>query len=292
MAIRNTEEYRWSVDAPTQFEWDAGVVQMATVDSGDGRERDVLIDRHSLLMPLDVRDSRTLARMDGGPAIERRLAVGEVTYLPPGHRLNSVSWGVCRFVAVFLDPAAVSATLGRDVAADAGWFRPSLLGAADRSLRHLLLALATEASQPDGADPLRVASLGVETAEHLASTYAVRAPLASLPPPRSRRPVARLMDYVEDRIDSRLTLPELAATCGLSTSQTCRIVRAALGVPLHRYVLSRRLARAVHLLATTPRPISEIAAQTGFSSQSHMTSLFKAHVGRTPAAFRRHARSR
>ena len=49
----------------------------------------------------------------------------------------------------------------------------------------------------------------------------------------------------------------------------------------------RRLARARELLTVTHLPISQIATECGFASQSYLTTCFKASHGATPARFRR-----
>jgi AraC family transcriptional regulator len=47
------------------------------------------------------------------------------------------------------------------------------------------------------------------------------------------------------------------------------------------------MERAAELLSTTDDPISQIALDVGFSSQSHFTTVFKKFNGVTPLAYRR-----
>jgi len=58
------------------------------------------------------------------------------------------------------------------------------------------------------------------------------------------------------------------------------------GLTPHQYVMSRRVARARRLLEEGELPITAIAAETGFASQSHLTDLFRREVGVTPRAYR------
>jgi transcriptional regulator GlxA family with amidase domain len=44
------------------------------------------------------------------------------------------------------------------------------------------------------------------------------------------------------------------------------------------------------LLLDTERPVAEIALETGFSDQSHLTRVFRRALGETPAALRRRFR--
>jgi AraC family transcriptional regulator len=63
-----------------------------------------------------------------------------------------------------------------------------------------------------------------------------------------------------------------------------------MGVSPHRYVLAARLDLARKLLTQTTFPISRIAEECGFSSQSHLTASFRAAHSTTPAQYRAHTR--
>lgn len=95
----------------------------------------------------------------------------------------------------------------------------------------------------------------------------------------------RILDYIEANLDTHVTLPELASIAGLSEFHLQRMFTASCGVSPHGWVLHRRLARARTLLSGCD-PIAQIASACGFSSQSHMTRVFKAMTGTTPSAYR------
>lgn len=57
------------------------------------------------------------------------------------------------------------------------------------------------------------------------------------------------------------------------------------GVPLYRYHLRLRLARALDLLAAYD-DLTALGLDLGFSSHSHFTTAFSQAYGRTPSAFR------
>ena len=83
------------------------------------------------------------------------------------------------------------------------------------------------------------------------------------------------------------SLPELAAACGLSVRHFSRAFRASFGAPPHQWVLQQRVARARDLLLRSGAPLSDIALACGFADQSHLTRVFHAAVGASPAAWRR-----
>ncbi len=48
-----------------------------------------------------------------------------------------------------------------------------------------------------------------------------------------------------------------------------------------------RIARACELLHDPHRPITEVSLAVGFSSQSHLTEVFRRTMKTTPAAYRK-----
>ena len=56
------------------------------------------------------------------------------------------------------------------------------------------------------------------------------------------------------------------------------------------YLRQLRVDQARRLLAETERPIADIALETGFTDQSHLTRVFRRLLGETPAASRRRFR--
>lgn len=67
-----------------------------------------------------------------------------------------------------------------------------------------------------------------------------------------------------------------------------RQFREELGVSPHRYVTHARVERAKSLLAKTKRPLTEIALACGFSSQSHLATVFRRRKGARQAGSGKH----
>lgn len=97
----------------------------------------------------------------------------------------------------------------------------------------------------------------------------------------------RIEAFVEERLETGLTGTELAGLCGMSRFQFARSFKATTGQTPHAYLLERRITRARHLLETGALPLSEIAFACGFSSQSHMTDVFRQKLGVTPGRYRK-----
>jgi AraC family transcriptional regulator len=88
----------------------------------------------------------------------------------------------------------------------------------------------------------------------------------------------------------RWTLAEVARRVGVSAVYLTQVFRQVEGLPLYRYQLQLRLARALDLLSHRP-DLTGIALDLGFSSYSHFSGAFKRAYGVTPSAFQRSSRS-
>ena len=117
----------------------------------------------------------------------------------------------------------------------------------------------------------------------------------SLGPRTSREPTStharrRLADRVKVLLASdlsrRWTLADIGKAINSSPVYLTQVFRQVEGVPLYRYQLQLRLARALDLIGRYD-DLSALATELGFSSHSHFTSSFRRAFGRSPAEFRR-----
>jgi AraC-like DNA-binding protein len=113
-------------------------------------------------------------------------------------------------------------------------------------------------------------------------------PIALLEPSNglSHERLGRVRDYIEDNLDSPLTLNEIAAVACLSPYHFSRSFKQTTGLTPHRYVMQQRVARAKALICRTHRPLAVIAQEVGFTDQSHLTSVFRREMGLTPGHLR------
>ena len=80
-------------------------------------------------------------------------------------------------------------------------------------------------------------------------------------------------------------LDELKA-CGVSRKTLCTRFKQETGETFASYVRRLRIERAQRLLDTTDLEVAQIAYHTGFSSQSHLQTVFKQSTGCTPREWR------
>ncbi|WP_299043356.1 AraC family transcriptional regulator [uncultured Tateyamaria sp.] len=106
------------------------------------------------------------------------------------------------------------------------------------------------------------------------------------PAPLSDAEFSSVLDLMHDRIEEGVTLTDLARLSGRDVYQFSRAFRLRAGVAPYKFLIWMRLDRARDLLAATDLPLVEIAYACGFSSQAHLTTVFRKTLGTTPGVYR------
>jgi AraC-like DNA-binding protein len=106
--------------------------------------------------------------------------------------------------------------------------------------------------------------------------------------------VERAKLVLSSDLTRRWTLADIAAEVGVSPVYLTQLFTQVEGIPLYRYELRLRLARALDLLGRGCHrlDISALSMDLGFSSHSHFTATFRRAYGRTPVEFLRSLRRR
>jgi AraC family transcriptional regulator len=103
---------------------------------------------------------------------------------------------------------------------------------------------------------------------------------------RTRRRFTIVTDFIEEHLDGKIALHELASLMALSVSRFAHGFKAEFGVSPYRYITVRRIERAKVLLRTTDYTIARIAQHVGFTSQAHFSKGFANIAGSAPSAYR------
>lgn len=99
--------------------------------------------------------------------------------------------------------------------------------------------------------------------------------------------VRRALHLMQQSIDAPLAIGRVAEQLGVGRRSLERHFREALGMTPLAADRVIRVEQAKHLLATTRRSATQIAAETGFCDLPHMIRVFRAAEGMTPDAFRK-----
>jgi len=100
------------------------------------------------------------------------------------------------------------------------------------------------------------------------------------------RRLLRAKDRMDAASHEEWPVGRLAEVSGVSEAHFARSFKQAFGIPPHRYLLTRRIERAVALLRETELPITDIAFETGWASLGTFGRTFRDITGDSPSAIR------
>jgi transcriptional regulator GlxA family with amidase domain len=109
--------------------------------------------------------------------------------------------------------------------------------------------------------------------------------------PALLRRLLRAKDRMDAASHEEWPVERLAQVSGVSEAHFARSFKQAFGIPPHRYLLTRRIERAMALLRDTDRPITDIAFDTGWASLGTFGRTFRDITGSSPSAVRQGAKS-
>ena len=142
-------------------------------------------------------------------------------------------------------------------------------------------------SRPDQANRLFVDHVTLAVGIHVAQTYGGMRPVSRVAPGRLAPWQERRAKEIISANLGGVPLADVARECRLSTSHFQRAFRRTVGMPAHKWLLSRRIKLAKEKLRDGRSSLSDVALACGFSDQSHLTRIFTRLVGISPGAWRR-----
>ena len=103
----------------------------------------------------------------------------------------------------------------------------------------------------------------------------------------NNRRMLRARDAIDRSYAEPLDVPTLARIAYVSEAHFIRTFRATFGETPNRYLQRRRVERAMFLLRSTQRSVTDICMDVGFASLGTFSRVFKDVVGEPPSAHRR-----
>lgn len=148
-----------------------------------------------------------------------------------------------------------------------------------------LVALLRHGLRQGTAQPLEAESLALTLVQRALGPRTSHAAEAGIGPERL---ADRVKLVLASDLTRRWTLDEIAAEVGGSPVYLTQVFRRVEGMPLYRYQLRLRLARALNLLPQYD-DLTALGLDLGFSSHSHFSAAFREAYGRSPSEFRQAA---
>jgi AraC family transcriptional regulator len=162
------------------------------------------------------------------------------------------------------------------------------VGATDVTMSSLGRLVLPAFSRPDQANSLFFDHVLLAVGVHVAQTYGGMRPMSrpvrgGLAPWQERR----AKEILRANLQGSVPLKEVARECGLSVAHFSRAFRCTLGVAPHQWLIEQRIALSKQKLRDERLLLFDVAAECGFTDQSHFTRFFTRIVGVSPGAWRR-----
>jgi AraC family transcriptional regulator len=148
------------------------------------------------------------------------------------------------------------------------------------SLSRLMMRIYREFLNMDAASPLAIEGLALEMLAEVSRRQVI---LSGQTQPRW---LARAVELLRERFAEPLTTKQVAAAVGVHPVHLAREFRRFQRCTMGEYVRQLRVERACRQLNSSAQPLAAIAAEAGFSDQSHFSRTFKRLIGMTPAEYR------
>jgi AraC-like DNA-binding protein len=148
-----------------------------------------------------------------------------------------------------------------------------------------LVALLRHSLRENIAEPLEAESLALTLVQRALGPRTTHAAGATV---GRQRLVDRVKLVLASDLARRWTLAEIANEVRGSSVYLTQVFQQVEGMPLCRYQLRLRLARALDLLGSYD-DLTTLSLDLGFSSHSHFSAAFREAYGRSPSEFKQYA---
>jgi len=233
-----------------------------------------------------------MSRQDSAGWESHRVEPGMVTILTRGEQSHWTWDQPIQVSHIYLSQSAISRVaceaFDRDIRnIEIG----DQVGVEDRVFPALMVLLKDEIKTGGVGGSIYVEALKNQICVHLLRRFA-RVTFVDEKNVAGFNPVQRrlLIEYIHENIDQKITLEKLAELAKTSVTQLTRRFHADFACPPHTYVMNVRIQNAKRLLSSKREiPLKVVAAESGFSDQSHMTRVFSRLLKMTPLEFKKNS---
>jgi AraC-like DNA-binding protein len=95
----------------------------------------------------------------------------------------------------------------------------------------------------------------------------------------------RVIKFICKNYTNPITNKDISAHFNYHTNYINRMMVLNTGTSLRQYLINYRISKAIQLLKTTQKPITEIAYEVGFKDPNHFSKTFKKKVGVSPKEY-------
>ena len=95
-----------------------------------------------------------------------------------------------------------------------------------------------------------------------------------------------VISFIHENYNRNITNETIAKKFNFPTKYINMLVKNKTGYPTHKYIVMRRVSKAIDLLQNSDMRIYEIAEKVGFADVCHFSKCFKQMMGKSPRSFR------
>jgi AraC family transcriptional regulator len=217
---------------------------------------------------LQMPESRSFECRFADRTVSHDPPTGAVAICPAGVDQAADAVGSVDLLVIAVDPGRFALAAAEDRAPDA--LLIERFSGYDQTLLDLGRTLARESASDYPNGPLFWNACANSFVEGLVARHTSR-PVTQARGTLGRNVLDRLRDYIHAHLNEPVEVGALAELAGRSPFQFTRVFTRSVGMTPHRYIVHLRLQRAIELVRERRSGLAQIAANTGFADQSHLS---------------------
>ncbi|MGX9430018.1 MULTISPECIES: helix-turn-helix domain-containing protein [Bradyrhizobium] len=217
-----------------------------------------------------------------GRQLRHETTHGALAICPAGIDSSADADGTADMLLVAVKPTQLALAAAEDYALEAEL--PERLSGYDQTLQQAAQSLAAESAQGYPNGPLFWSEAASRFIGRLVSNY-TSTPRRPIRGRLGQRALQRIRDYVLINLAEPIEVADLAALAGRSSFHFSRVFTRSVGMTPYRYVVHLRLQAAARHMREGRMGLAEIAVDTGFADQSHLSRWVRRVYGVAPSEF-------
>ncbi|MGO4380992.1 helix-turn-helix domain-containing protein [Pseudoduganella sp. RAF53_2] len=268
--------------APSPTEARSETIRIRTGRGEPSCEREDALASHTIAVPT-TESSFVLSHRDEAGKLQR-VALGErhVAVIPAGicHSFHGTAQAALTTVMIAADFLCTLAEQHRmNEFMLAGHY-----ATVDPFLLYFARTLELRLQRHGPPDRAYLEAAAVVLGQHLLLNYSTTPDTPSCGLPRYK--LRRALEYIEQHFHDDIGFQDIAGHVGISPFHFARLFKQATGESPHQRIMRCRIDAAKRMLLESDKPISDIAFEVGYKSQSYFTTRFALLAGMPPAAYR------
>jgi AraC family transcriptional regulator len=238
-----------------------------------------VVQQHKIFFQLSPQLRRLECRM-AGQTLRHQTHTGSLAICPAGIDSSADIYASIDLLLIAIEPSQLALAAAEDAAIEAQLHER--LSGYDQQLFRIARALESETADgyPNGPLFWNEAANGFINRLILGHTSIPDSPTRGT---LSKHMLGRIRDYILANLAEPIEVAELAELAGRSSFHFSRVFARSVGMTPHRYVVHLRLRAAIEQLREGRGGLAEIAADTGFADQSHLSRWVRRVHGVTPS---------